>query len=161
MQLIPAGIVLVLCLRRIVLVAERKLVARRRASAAAAAGAGAGVVAAASMPFCSRWLAVVERPLLRPVGVKFFRDWTWLQFVLLNFTLWSAVALNLVRSLVAAYDDTVTGADGLNAQKSQCTLYDMRSGSKLSTIQYLGIRTGRTSVRSHLPPRPPSRTHGS
>lgn len=95
MQLIPAGIVLVLCLRRLVLAAERKLASRRRAAALAAGGAG--VVSAASMPFCARWLAVIERPLMRPVGVKGFRDWTWLQFVLLNFTVWSAVALNLVR----------------------------------------------------------------
>jgi hypothetical protein len=95
MQLIPAGIILVLCLRRIALAAERKVLAWRRRSAGSSS---TGVAAAASMPFVARWLAVVERPLMKPVGIKGFRDWTWLQFILINLTIWSAVALNLVSS---------------------------------------------------------------
>lgn len=100
MQLIPAGIVLVLFLRRVVLAAERKLVARRRASAAASGGADgigkAGVVTAASMPFVAGWLAVIERPFMRPVGVRGLKDWTWFQLLLVNFIILSAVVLNTV-----------------------------------------------------------------
>lgn len=150
MQLIPAGIILVLCLRRIALAAERKVVGWRRRSAGSSS---TGAAAAASMPFVARWLAVVERPLMKPIGVKGFRDWTWLQFILINFTIWSAVALNLVsawpRSSWRGLD-----ADRHLSPPAQCTLFDMNPAAALSTREYLGIRTGRTSVRLPLVPHP-------